>query len=350
MFKVLIEKQPLQAWLCAKRLMAVLLLVPFSLATLATLTSCTTLNLSLHHQIAVVSSDNQTLTGRFAFILEQGQGKQRIARLVTSNLDGSHAQVLTQVNGTLSNLSASGDGKTLIFTQQQTSFPGVYTYNLSSGQKTLLTPQRTNHFSGSLSPDSQKVLLSSSLNQNPEIFLANTDGTQLEQLTVNKAVDIGPSWSPDQQWFVFTSDRSGLYHPQLYRYDFADKKVSRIATTGGYNANARISPNGEFISYITKLDNGEIQRMLKRLATDETWAMSDNELTEAINFSPMGNYGVYSTQQAIEVASLPKLNKTSNNQPNHQQIRPIYQLALKQIQLPVSYLEHSLIREPIWLP
>lgn len=291
---------------------------------------------------ASVVINHQSLTGRFAYILEHGKGKQRLSRLVISNLDGSNAKILTTVSGTISNLSASGDGKTLIFTQQQTSFPRVYTYDLTTQQKNLLTPQRVNHFSGSLSPDNQKVLLSSSLNQNPEIFLANKDGTQLEQLTVNPAVDIAPFWSPDQKWFIFTSDRTGLYHPQLYRYEFANKMVSRITTTGDYNANAKISPHNDFISYITKSTHGEIKRVLQQLSTDKTWLRSDDELTESMSFSPDGQFVLYSTKQAIEVASLPALHQS--------QLQAVYQLNLAQIRLsPNTIQADTLIREPIWL-
>lgn len=306
------------------------------------LTACATLLPDTVTPVTIVTPDQQQLTGSLVYVLQQGLGKNRISRLVISQLDGSHAKVLTQVNGTLSNLSASGDGKTLIFTEQQDSFPAIFTYDLTVQQKTLITPQRANHFSGSLSPDNQKILIASSMNQNPEIFVMNKDGTDLQQLTHHTSVDIAPSWSPDQRWFVFTSDRTGLYHPQLYRYDFASQQVSRIATTGGYNANAKISPTGDTISYIRKLSGG-MWRVLKQLDTGKTWTISDDEMTEAINFSPDGRYGVYSKKYAAEIARLPQVGNTTES------IVPIYRLTLNQIKLPASDKQGAIMREPIWL-
>ena len=291
--------------------------------------------------VSVILSNQQQLTGRLVYVLTQGNGKAQISRLVMSELDGSHAQVLTQVNGSISSLSADKDGTMLIFTEQQNSFPAIFSYDIKSRQKTLLTPQRANHFSANISPDKQKILLSSSMNQNPEIFLANIDGSHLQQLTHNAAVDIAPFWSPNQQWFIFTSDRTALYHPQLYRYDFAIQAVSRITTTGSYSANAKISPTGDYISYISKLPNTQLQRVIKNLATGQTWSMADDGASEAMSFSPTGEYGVYANKSVIQLVSLPTALDS--------QVRPVYQLQLEHIRLPAKFLANASIREPIWL-
>lgn len=306
------------------------------------MTGCVTTASQTPQKTIIVAPNQQKLTGSFAYVLQQGMGKNRVSRLVTSRLDGSDAKVLTVVKGTISNLSASGDGQTLVFTQQENGFPVIFTYNLTTHEKTLITPQRANHFSANISPDNKKVLLSSSMNQNPEIYLTEIDGTNPQQLTHNKSVDIAPFWSPNQKWFAYTSDRSGLYHPQLYRYDFDTQKTIRIATTGGYNANAKISPNGNYISYITKLPRDNIRRVLRNLDTGKTWTFSDDELTESMSFSPDGAFGVYSKKYAIELSLLPDDKSES-------QLRPFYRLGLAQIDLPASVLSYSMIREPIWL-
>lgn len=294
--------------------------------------------------------NEQKLTGKLAFIVQRGRGRSQRNQLVVSELDGTKPEVLLDIQGTLSSLSASVDGRTLVFTRQQQHYPQIYTFDMTSRRASLITPQAANHFSAALSPDGQKLLLSSSLHDNPEIFLADRDGSQLKQLTHNPAADIAPTWSPDGQSFIFTSDRSGLYHPQLYRYDFGNHVIRRLPIQGNYNANAKISPDGQWLSYIHKTAQSDITRELYHLATGAKLIVANEGLAESMSFSPDSRFVVYSTGQAIVLANLPDAqSKPLDNhsvQSSHQwQLQPQYTIHIAG----VDEGESVIIHEPVWL-
>lgn len=243
---------------------------------------------------------------RLLFVLEQGVGKARTSRLVLTSFNTRDAKVLTEVTGAIFNLSVSKDGRSVVYTEQQQSFPQLWRLDIVTGHKTLLSHQRANYFSGSLSPDKQQLVFAASLGDNPEIFLADADGGQVRQLTHAPAIDIAPQWLPNQQGVIFASDRQGLYHPQIYRYDFDRQQLKRL-TQGNYFANPKVSPDGQWLSYLSKDGQGNITRLIQHLATSTVMPIGDAKLAESMTFSTGGEWGVYSQGDRIRVVDMAKI-------------------------------------------
>lgn len=301
------------------------------------LTACSVSRaVSLPHQTEVLTNSpllsnqisnqiNYPADGKLIFILEDGKGKHRTSYLIQSRADGSESHILTQTQGSFFALSASQDGKTLLFTEQQQSYPAIFKFDIATGKKNLLTPQRANHFSASFSPNQQAILLASSMNDNPEIFLAKSDGTVLEQLTDDPAVDIAPQWLADRQGFIFTSDRNGVYHPQLYHYDFDNKKTTLLTHQGSYNASPKVSRDGKLLTYLQKDAKGAIVQILTtlndltvntplcgRCALQNSDKDALEPVIQTVNFSSDGQWLIYSDGQAIYWANIAKFDSAQS--------------------------------------
>ncbi|MFW2178087.1 MULTISPECIES: hypothetical protein [unclassified Moraxella] len=294
----------------------------------------------------VTSPTAKIQAGRWLFIVEQGTGKSRISSLVLTDMNGQHSKILTQRTGTIFSLSPSRDGRYATFTAQSPNdFPHIFTLEIATGRTTLITPQRHNHFSGNLSPNNQQLLISSSLDDNPEIYLTDNQGNDPQRLTHDAAADFAPVWLPDASGFIFTSDRAGKLRPQLYQYTF-DKVVqsssqtnqpnqSAVTSTGKikaltqnrYSSNAKISPNGQWISYIAKDAQGDIVYRVQSLATGQGNAWRNDGYADAMTFSADGQWLVYAsvntdkntnsnaiiqTIDAIPVAQLVNVEKTAD--------------------------------------
>lgn len=76
-----------------------------------------------------------------------------------------------------------------------------------------------------------------------DIFVANAKGTIVEQLTKSKGYDAEATVSPNGQFIVFTSTRNGDL--DLYLYEIATKKTTQVTNTLGYDGGAFFSPDSK---------------------------------------------------------------------------------------------------------
>lgn len=263
-------------------------------------------------------------SGKIAFVVENGRGKNLVSRLVISDVDGYNPQVILTHRGTLTSLAAAPDGRRFTYTAQGEGYPVVYVADVASGQSTLLTPYRANNLSASISPDGTRVLFSSDIAGNPEIYVANINGGQPQRLTNHPMADIAPSWAPDGNSFLFTSDRLGSNHPQIFRYNFANGSIQRVTNSGGYNTNGRFNKDGTKMTFLSGTQQGAVMDM----QTGAVSAINNSGLSEAPNFSPNGQHLVYSNRSVITIVSN---GKSVSISPTQNGIAP------------------GVIREPIWL-
>ena len=289
--------------------------------------------------------DTSQLSGKLIFIYLTGFGANRQAQLIETQIDGSDPKTLYKVNGTIMSLSASRLGDRLIFTVQAgKSYPKVVILDRATLQVTEISgvsgvsgvsAKRTHNFSGAISPDGHQLLLANSQLGNPEIFLTDSSGNIKQQLTHQLAIDLAPVWLPDGQSFIFTSDKAKFLQPQLYQYYFAKQQFLPLNLPGKTNAIARISPTGRLITYVSDNSQGRLVDM----ATKKSIAINNEGLAEPANFSPDGNYLLYSAKNRIKITPVPTFEPLA---PQQSPISWTIEFADSNHQL-------FTIREPIWV-
>lgn len=283
--------------------------------------------------------DASQLSGKLVFIYLTGFGENRQAQLIETQIDGSDPKTLYKVNGTIMSLSASRLGDRLIFTVQAgNSYPQVVILDRATLQVTEISAvsgRRTHNFSGAISPDGRQLLLANSQMGNPEIFLTDSSGNVKQQLTHQPAIDLAPVWLPDGQSFIFTSDKAKFLQPQLYQYYFAKQQFLPLNLPGKTNAIARISPTGRLITYVSDNSQGRLADM----ATKKSIAINNEGLAEPANFSPDGNYLLYSAKNRIKIIPVPTFES----------LRLQQSPASWTIEFADSNHQPFTIREPIWV-
>ncbi|AME00537.1 hypothetical protein A9Z64_05170 [Moraxella osloensis] len=283
--------------------------------------------------------DARQLSGKLIFIYLTGFGENRQAQLIETQIDGSDPKTLYKVNGTIMSLSASRLGDRLIFTVQAgNSYPQVVILDRATLQVTEISAvsgRRTHNFSGAISPDGRQLLLANSQMGNPEIFLTDSSGNVKQQLTHQPAIDLAPVWLPDGQSFIFTSDKAKFLQPQLYQYYFAKQQFLPLNLPGKTNAIARISPTGRLITYVSDNSQGRLADM----ATKKSIAINNEGLAEPANFSPDGNYLLYSAKNRIKIIPVPTFET----------LTPQQSPASWTIEFADSNHQPFTIREPIWV-
>ena len=279
------------------------------------------------------------LSGKLIFIYLTGFGENRQAQLIETQIDGSDPKTLYKVNGTIMSLSASRLGDRLIFTVQAgKSYPKVVILDRATLQVTeisAVSAKGTHNFSGAISPDGRQLLLANSQMGNPEIFLTDSSGNIKQQLTHQPAIDLAPVWLPDGESFIFTSDKAKFLQPQLYQYYFAKQQFLPLNLPGKTNAIARVSPSGRLITYVSDNSQGRLVDM----ATKKSIAINNEGLAEPANFSPDGNYLLYSAKNRIKIIPVPTFKPLASQQ------SPVSWT----VEFADSNHQPFTIREPIWV-
>lgn len=283
--------------------------------------------------------DARQLSGKLIFIYLTGFGENRQAQLIETQIDGSDPETLYKVNGTIMSLSSSRLGDRLIFTVQAgKSYPKVVILDRVTLQVTEISgvsAKPTHNFSGTISPDGRQLLLANSQMGNPEIFLTDSSGNIKQQLTHQPAIDLAPVWLPDGESFIFTSDKAKFLQPQLYQYYFAKQQFLPLNLPGKTNAIARVSPSGRLITYVSDNSQGRLADM----ATKKSIAINNEGLAEPANFSPDGNYLLYSAKNRIKIIPVPTFETLTPQQ------SPVSWT----IEFDDSNHRPFTIREPIWV-
>jgi TolB protein len=151
------------------------------------------------------------------------------------------------------------NGRSIIYSANDSVTNGVFIYDLKNHASTVLLTNFTGAESPSWSPDNTKIAFEvySKGRKSSQIFTANVDGTNAKQLTDGMNYNWTPRWSPDGKQLIFETTRNDNPdnhvqnggHRDVYLMD-ADGQHQTNLTQNAYGHHPSWSPDGKAIAYM----------------------------------------------------------------------------------------------------
>lgn len=232
-------------------------------------------------RIAYVSVPNRPRVGQPAEYL-----------LMVSDADGENGRTVLKSKEPLMSPVWSPDGRQLAYVSFESGRSQIFSQDLSTGKRRLLSSKPGINGAPSWSPDGRQMALALSDGANTHIHLLDLEGGGLRQVTQGAAINTEPTWSPDGSKLAFTSDRGG--RPQIYEQDLATGQLRRLTYQGNYNARPRYSPDGKSIALV---QGGSSFRIgVQDLQTGAFRVLSQGPEDESPSFAPNGAMIIYASQ------------------------------------------------------
>ena len=194
-----------------------------------------------------LSGESPFFDSRIAYIAETGPKDNRTKRLAIMDSDGANHRFITTGRATALTPRYSPDYRKLLYLSYVDGNPRIYTYDIGSGQQTLVAQTGNPTIGPRWSPDGRYILYSMAVGGNTDIYRVPAGGGQSVQLTSAPGIDIAGSYSPDGSQIVFESDRSGSQ--QCYVMNADGSNARRISFGGGRCATPEWSPRGDQIAF-----------------------------------------------------------------------------------------------------
>ena len=171
-------------------------------------TSASTLNISLHQGVIILSILEGNRSHLFVYQPVEAMGSEPfvLTRLTYGAWDDRDPAV-------------SPDGRKVAFSSNRNGYWDLYILDLATGIVERLTDSLAYDGAPSWSPDGLWIVYESYIDDNLEIFITSTkEPNQLPiRLTANSAADHSPAWSPQGRQIAFVSTRSG--DPEIWLAD-----------------------------------------------------------------------------------------------------------------------------------
>lgn len=242
-----------------------------------------------------------TLTGergvfstRIAYILVQRNGEKRRYSLEVADMDGFHPQSLLISSEPIMSPSWSPDGTKIAYVSFEKKRSQIYTVDVATGQRRLITDFPGINGAPAWSPDGQSMVVVLSKTGVPKLYQIRLNNGAMTQLTFGKAIDTEPRFSPDGQHILFTSGRGGA--PQIYQLALASGQISRVTYEGNYNAKASYTPNQKQRVMLHREDK-HFHIGVQDVQSGRITALTSSPLDESPSISPNGRLVLYATQQ-----------------------------------------------------
>ncbi len=223
--------------------------------------------------------------------------RKRTYTLAVADSDGFDEQIILKSRKPILSPSWSPNGKRLAYVSFEKDRSIVYLQELKTGQRKILAQFKGLNSAPSISPDGKRIALTLSKDGNSEIYIMYIASGVLQRITNHYGIDTEPSWSPDGRSIIFTSDRSGK--PQVYQIAVGPQGKAgnprRLTYEGNYNSDASYSPDGKFITLITRVQG---QYRVATLELDNAYlqVLSHSRLDESPSYAPNGKMILYATE------------------------------------------------------
>ncbi len=240
----------------------------------------------------VADSIYSSLTGedgyfdsRIVFVDESGSKGDRLKRLAIMDQDGANLRHLTSGANLVLTPRFSPTDQEIIYISYAQGKPGVYLFDIETGQREALGNLPGMTFAPRFSPDGRQVVMSLSEGGSTDIFAMDLATRRMRRLTNSPAIDTAPSFSPDGRQIVFESDRGGSQ--QLYVMDAGGGGATRISFGDGRYGTPVWSPRGDIIAF-TKMSGGRFQIGVMRTDGSNERILAESFLDEGPTWAPNG--------------------------------------------------------------
>lgn len=214
--------------------------------------------------------------------------------------DGANPRQITTHKTIATSPTWSYDGNTIAYSafvwhaNEKTRNLDLFTYDLSSGRRFLVSYRRGINSGASFMPDGKHLLLTVSNAGNPDVYRMSLDGKSMSRITTASSgeMNVEPVASPDGNKIAFSSTRSG--RPMIYVMNSDGSNAKRLTFAGVYNSTPAWSPDSKkltfagfdqshFDVFVMDADGTNMVRLTSAKKSSGQWANNEDP-----TFSPDG--------------------------------------------------------------
>lgn len=222
--------------------------------------------------------------------------RTRFKELYLVDYDGANLRQLTMDNSINLLPRWSPEGDEIAYTTYRFANPDIYAISMSGGFRRPISRFQGLNSSPAFSPDGTKIVVTVSKGRIPNLYLLSRSGRLMRRLTTGRSIDTSPSFAPNGREIVFISDRAG--YPQPYIMNLDTGNLRRLFTDG-YCDSPAWSPRGDKIVFTMRQGRETYDLYVYDLAADKiTRLTEDGRTNENPSWSPDGRFIVYSSASA----------------------------------------------------
>ena len=260
-----------------------------------------------------IAGEKSIFLSKIVFVSDRVSTRKEIRKeLYIMDFDGRRKQRLTYTNSMIISPAISPDNSKILYSAIENKWKrssrgavikvkniNLYLLDLKTKKTTLISEVDGMNSGAVFSADGKDIFLTLTHTKNADIYKINLKTKKRTKITSHFLDDVDPHINKDGNLLTFLSGRSG--RAMIYTLDptGVEKSVKRISYVGKFNAAPKFSPDGSQITFsswvddkfdIYKIDsNGQnLVRLTKNFGSNE----------EA-NFSPDGQFIVFSSQKVI---------------------------------------------------
>lgn len=231
---------------------------------------------------------------RISYITVNRQANRTEHSLIIAEADGYNPQRLLVSTEPLMSPSWSPDGKRIAYVSFEKKRSQIYTVEVATGQRRLITSFPGINGAPAWSPDGQHLAVVLSKAGSPNIYSVDINTGTMSQITTGGAINTEPRYAPDGQSILFTSGRGGS--PQIYRQNLTDGQITRMTYDGNYNARASFTPNQKQIVLLHREDH-QFNIGIQDVASSKITPLTFSTMDESPSVSPNGRMILYATHE-----------------------------------------------------